>query len=288
MHLEVVSSLPTEAFLLAFKRFVARKLLPRHMYSDRGTNFVGAKNELPRLFQEARSEQAEEVREVLLRDQVEWHMIPAHAPHFGGLWEAGVKSTKYHLKRVLGDAKLTFEEFTTVVAQIEACLNSRPLYPQTEDPNDDQVLTPGHLLFAYEQSSLPEPCPTEIPTRAVNRYQLLQRLHADFWRKWSQEYLTRLMHRSKWTKPEKNLRPDQIVLIKEDNLPPTKWLYGRIMKVYPGKDGLIRVAEVKCKNSILSRPIHKLCLLPIIDNEIDPTSTLSDSAQSLNPPGACS
>lgn len=274
MHLEVVSSLSTEAFLLAFKRFIARKLKPRHMYSDRGTNFIGAKNELPQLFRNAQSEQSKEIREVFLRDQIEWHTIPAHAPHFGGLWEAGVKSTKHHLKRVLGEARLNFEEFTTVVAQIEACLNSRPLYPQTEDPKDEQMLTPNHLVFAYESSALPEPCSEEIPTRVVNRYQFLQRLHANFWRKWSQEYLARLMQRSKWMQQEENLRPDQIVLIKEDNLPPTKWLYGRIVKVFPGKDGLVRVAEVKCKNSILSRPIHKLCLLPIVDNQSE--SKISD------------
>lgn len=276
MHLEVVSSLTTDAFLMAFKRFVARKLVPKHMYSDRGTNFIGAKNELPRLFQNARSEQMKEVRDVLLKYEIEWHLIPAHAPHFGGIWEAGVKSTKYHLKRVLGNARLNFEEFTTIIAQIEACLNSRPLYPQTEDPQDDLILTPNHLVFAYESSALPEPCSSNIPTQTINRYQLLQRLHADFWRKWSQEYLTRLMHRSKWTKQEENMRPNQIVLIKEDNLPPTKWLYGRIIKVHPGKDGLVRVADVKCKNSILSRPIHKLCLLPIVDNQTESNHVLSD------------
>lgn len=276
VHLEVVSSLSTEAFLMAFKRFAARKLLPRHMYSDRGTNFIGAKNELPRLFQNARAEQTKEIREILLQQQIEWHMIPAHAPHFGGIWEAGVKSTKFHLKRVLGDAKLNFEEFTTVTAQIEACLNSRPLYPQTEDPRDDQILTPNHLVFAYEAATLPEPCSEKIPTRTVHRYQLLQRLHSDFWRKWSQEYLTRLMHRSKWTNQKENLRPNQVVLIKEDNLPPTRWLYGRIIKVHPGKDGLVRVADVKCKGSILSRPIHKLCLLPIGDNHTEPEPVLVD------------
>lgn len=276
MHLEVVSSLSTEAFLLAFKRFISRKLLPRHMYSDRGTNFIGAKNELPRLFQDARSEQSKELREALIKDQIEWHMIPAHAPHFGGLWEAGVRSTKHHLKRVLGDSKLNFEEFTTVIAQIEACLNSRPLYPQTEDPQDDEVLTPNHLLFAHEAASFPEPCIETIPTHPVNRYQLLQRLHTNFWQKWSQEYLTRLMHRSKWTKQEENLRPNQLVLIKEDNLPPTKWLYGRIIRVHPGKDGLVRVVEVKCKNSVLSRPIHKLCLLPIVDNQTEPETLRTD------------
>lgn len=186
---------------------------------------------------------------------------------------AGVKSTKHHLKRVLGEARLTFEEFTTIIAQIEACLNSRPLYPLTEDPQDDEMLTPNHLLFGYETGALTEPCSADIPDRTTNRYQMIQKLHNSFWLKWSNEYLTRLQHRSKWTKNEENLRPNQVVLIKEDNIPPTKWLYGRIVKVFPGKDGLVRVAEVRCKDTVLSRPIHKLCLLPIVDNQAEESNT---------------
>lgn len=266
MHLEVVSSLSTEAFLMAFRRFLSRKLIPAHMYSDRGTNFIGASNELPRLFQQAMAEQTVEIRQYLATQQIEWHMIPAHAPHFGGLWEAGVKSIKYHLKRTLGEAKLNFEEFTTIIAQIEACLNSRPLYPLTEDPNDDMVITPSHLLFGFEAAALPEPCSLDIPANRLNRYKLIQRLRTEFWVKWSNEYLSRLQQRPKWLKRESNIQVDQVVLIKEDNLPPARWLYGRVTKVFPGKDGLIRAAEVQCKDSVLSRPIHKLCVLPIYDN----------------------
>lgn len=76
------------------------------------------------------------VRTVLSQEQMQWHLIPPHSPHFGGLWESAVKSVKNHLKKVIGDQKLTFEELYTTLTQIETCLNSRPLHPLSNDPND--------------------------------------------------------------------------------------------------------------------------------------------------------
>jgi len=73
------------------------------------------------------------------------HFNPPGAPHFGGLWEAGVKSVKLPLNRILSDYRLTFEELTTVFCQVEECLNSRPLTPLSSDPNDLDVLTSGHF-----------------------------------------------------------------------------------------------------------------------------------------------
>ena len=89
--------------------------------------------------------------------QIKWSFIPEHSPHFGGIWEAAVKSAKYHLKHILGDHKLTFEELSTVLCQIEACLNSRPLVPLVT-PNTEGIdcLTPGHFLVGRPIQALPE------------------------------------------------------------------------------------------------------------------------------------
>jgi hypothetical protein len=76
-----------------------------------------------------------------------WHFIPPNSPHFGGLWEEGVKSLKYHCKRIVGKALLTFEEFSTLITQIEPCLNSRPLIALSCEPNDPSYLSPGHFLL---------------------------------------------------------------------------------------------------------------------------------------------
>lgn len=199
-------------------------------------------------------------------DNVQWHFIPAHAPHFGGIWEATVKSFKHHLKRSLGNARLTFEEFSTVLSQIEACLNSRRLYPLTEDPQDDEVLTPSHLAFGFPRGVMSEPTDNLNQTPHHHRHKIMQQIRDPFWHQWSSEYLSQVQKRNKWTKETTNLTHNQVVLIKEDNLPPGKGLLGRIQRVYPEKDEQVRAVEVKCKDTSITRPIHKLCLLPIIEN----------------------
>ncbi|CAH2090125.1 unnamed protein product [Euphydryas editha] len=144
VHIEAVSDLTTEGFLAAFKRFVARRGHCRHIWSDNATNFVGAAKELQILFNQE-SSMFKDIVTALATSQTEWHFIPSHAPNFGGLWEAGVKSVKYHLKRVVGGSTLTFEELSTVLCQIEACLNSKPLSRGSNDPEDPVPLTPGHF-----------------------------------------------------------------------------------------------------------------------------------------------
>ena len=97
------------------------------------------------------------IHSFLLTNRVSWHTIPERAPHFGGLWEAAVKSSKFHLKRVVGQQRLTFEEFTTVAAQVEACLNSRPLGGLTSHSIDGVTpLTPGHFLIGRPLKAYPE------------------------------------------------------------------------------------------------------------------------------------
>ncbi|XP_050305599.1 uncharacterized protein LOC126742837 [Anthonomus grandis grandis] len=128
IHLEIVSDLSSEAFILALRRFVSHRGKPGHIYSDNGTNFKGANRELNALGEYLINEKCH-IEQLYLNEQIQWHFIPVNSPHFGGLWEAGVKSSKHHLKRVVGNAHFTFEELTTLLAQIEATLNSRPLTP---------------------------------------------------------------------------------------------------------------------------------------------------------------
>lgn len=186
-----------------------------------------------------------------------------------GIWERHVASVKYHLRRVLGDTKLTTREFDYVLKQIEACLNSRPLWAVSPDGDDVEVLTPGHFFNFQAINTLPRPDLAHIPLNRLNQYQYLYRLYCDFWKMWSNEYLHQLQPRSKWHHKKNNVHEGNIVLIAEDNVPPSRWVAGRIIGTYPGKDGLVRVADVKLANgTILKRPIHKLGLLPLPDNEL--------------------
>ena len=193
VHLELVSDLTTEAFLAALKRFESRRGLPLNIHSDNGTNFIGAKNDLSALYRFLASEPTTAaINSYLLSHRVNWHCIPERAPHFGGLWEAAVKSTKHHLRRVVGLQLLDFEEFTTILTQIEACLNSRPLCATTSHSQDGiLVLTPWHFLIGRPLHSYPETTITEQPS-LFKRWTLCQAVVHHFWRRWSAEYLQHL------------------------------------------------------------------------------------------------
>ncbi|KMQ82693.1 hypothetical protein RF55_22118 [Lasius niger] len=199
--------------------------------------------------------------------RVKWRFNPPGAPHFGGLWEAVVKSTKHHLRRVLGGASLTYEEMVTLLTQVEACLNSRPLSALTDDPEDVSALTPGHLLIGAPITALPEPSLKDVPTGRLSRWQLLQQMRDQFWIRWHREYLQGLLTRTKWRQDTAAFRPGQLCLLLHENTPPTRWPLARITAVHPGNDGLIRVVTVKTSSSEFKRPITKLVLLPITSQE---------------------
>lgn len=261
VHIEVVSDLSSVAFLAAFRRFTARRGLCKMVFSDNGTNFKGAATEIDKLFQQA-SSVSQEVAAALAKDGVIWSFIPPRAPHFGGLWEAAVKSFKHHFKRVIGDTTLTFEEMATVSAQIEACLNSRPLCPLSSEPTDTVALTPGHFLINAPLNVLPEPfIDTNFNSRTC-RWNHLSAMRNHFWDRWRQEVLHHVQQRNKWLTPGRQLGVGDLVLLKDDLCPPSKWPMGRVTAVHPGKDGLVRVVTIRTAASEFQRPVVKVVYLP--------------------------
>jgi len=194
------------------------------------------------------------------------HFNPPAAPHQGGLWEAGVKSVKFHLKRVIGAHVLTFEEFQTVLAQVEACLNSRPLCAMSCDPADVTALTPGHFLIGQPLTAVQEPDITHLKINRLSRWQLTQQMKQHFWKRWSGEYLSSLQQRFKWNAKRENLRIGDLVLVKDDQQPPMKWKMGRIIDTHPDHDNTVRVVSVKTSEGEYTRPVVKLCPLMSTDS----------------------
>lgn len=256
VHLELVTSLSSEAYLLAFRRFLSRRGKPAQVFSDNGKTFVGALKEFSKFL----SDNEDDIVSFAANESIQFSFIPPYSPHFGGLWEAGIKSCKHHLHRI-GTANLTYEEYSTLLAQIEAILNSRPMYSMSSDPNDLLPLTPAHFLIGRPLVAPAYKNITTASTSYLNRYERVEQMRQTFWQRWAKEYIGELQTRTKWQTNKDTLAPNTLVLIKEDNLPPLKWLLGRITRTFPGTDGLARVAEIKTRNGITRRNYQKLCPL---------------------------
>ncbi len=263
VHLELVSSLSTADFLAAFRRFVARRGCPVEVLSDNGTNFVGANRELQELYQHLDSQESkQEICEYFTSNRITWKFSPGRAPHFGGLWEAAVKSTKSLLKKLLGSQSLTVEEYWSVLVDVESILNSRPLCPLNTLPEDGlEVLTPGHFLVGRPLTALPQLSLKDLPMSSVKRWNLCQKVSAEFWQRWSREYLQILQKRHKWKSTHRNFRVGDIVLVKDQVLFTHSWPLALVTKLHPGSDGCVRTVTIRTSKGIYTRPIVKLVLL---------------------------
>ncbi|XP_075162851.1 uncharacterized protein LOC142235484 [Haematobia irritans] len=259
-HLELCSDLSSAAFEAAFARFVGRRGLPHKVMSDNGRNFLGTSRTLSREFARFHKCISNDISQKYVSHGFEWCFIPPHAPHMGGLWEAAVKSFKFHFRRIAGAHKFTFEQMATLLARIEGLLNSRPISALSEDPSDINALTPGHFLKGAPLVSLPEPISQNLSL--INRWEKLKAMHHQFSLRWKEDYLKSLQKRYKWKTTTPNIKNDDLVVVMDDLLPPNEWRLGRVQKTFMGSDNNVRVAEIRLSTGTITRPIVKLCVLP--------------------------
>ncbi|XP_055522923.1 uncharacterized protein LOC129717103 [Wyeomyia smithii] len=202
---------------------------------------------------------------------MQWKFILPGAPHFGGLWEAAVRSAKTHLLKVLGNSTVSYEDMTTLLTQVESCLNSRPLNQMSDDPEDLEPLTPSHFLVGSALQSIPSADYTHTNYERLNMWEAAQEGLQNFWRRWRTEYLNQLQGRGKWWKPPVEITQGSLVVIRDDNLPPTRWRIARIIETHLGRDGVVRVVTFRTANGIVNRPLDKICILPMAteDDELN-------------------
>lgn len=259
VHLEAVSDLTKNAFVMTFRRFVSRRGRPTEVFSDNGTNLVSGAKEISNFLKN----NANDISDFASEDGIKFKFSPSAGPHFGGIFESAIKSAKFHIKRVMGNSHLTYEELSTLFAQVESILNSRPLCPLSSSPDDFLCLTPGNFLIGRSLTALPSPDLEDCNPNYLQRYERVQRIYQHFWKRWQREYIAELHHRRKWKTNSTNPNVGDLVLIQEDDVPPLCWRLGRISKLFYGsKDGIPRVADVNTSRGCMRRPLVRLCALP--------------------------
>lgn len=239
VHLEVATSLDTDACINELRRFICRRGEVTHIQSDNGTNFRGAERELG----EALSSLPQtSLNLCLIQRGVKWNFNPPAGSHFGGFWERVIRMVRRILSAVLRQQKLD-DGLSTVMCEAEAILNDRPITKLSDNPNDLEPLTPNHILLMN------------------GRPALVQYISDLFWKRWVREYLPLLQERQKWNKKRGNLKPGDIAVIMDPSTPRGPWPLGRVLKAFHDKKGLVRSVRLQTKASVIERPVTKLCLL---------------------------
>ena len=271
VHLEVVSDLTVDTFLLAFRRFVGRKSLPKQMISDNASTYLSAAEELRKMFE------SDTLKEALESQNISWTFIPKRAPWYGGFWERIIGLTKQAVKKTLGRAFITQNQLETVIVEIEAMLNNRPLTYVSSDLSDPEPLTPSDILYGRRIQSIPfhleDPEDLSDPLftsskdlrRSVDKQ---KHLIQQFWQRWKREYLTGLREFHKASGNNKQVIQRGDVVIVQDDKPRVQWKLAVVEGLIEGRDGMVRAAHIRMDKLKTTRPIVKLYPLEVSDDEV--------------------
>ena len=242
IHLELTESLSTPDFVLAFRRFVSRRAMPSIIYSDNAKTFKSASELLKRQFDNC---------------SINWKFSIPLAPWYGGFWERLFRSIKGSLKKTLGNRTVPRRELETVLFEVEACINSRPL---TTVANSDSphILTPSNFLIGRGTPlTTNELASLEKVNSLSETFRRQQDAVKCFWEIWQNEYIRNLPPLTR-KNGNCNIAVGSIVLIKQEGKPRIEWPLALILKLIPGRDGLIRAVQLKTETGTFTRAIKKL------------------------------
>ncbi|XP_066983767.1 uncharacterized protein [Macrobrachium rosenbergii] len=262
IHIELVKDLSCDSFLMVFRKFCSRRGFPSLMLSDNATTFVSASDYLKNMAESSL------VQEHLNAIECKWKFIPARAPWFGAIWERLIGLLKTCLKKVIGQAFLSFNELSCVVTELEAIINDRPLRYTPGDLDQLDILTPNHLILGRRLRSFPREVidwkdETKDPLYGENkdvgkRFLYITKKCDDLWKRWEREYLTSLRETHRvgirhefWPK-----MGDDVLI--HDEGPRSRWKLGQIVKLHVGPDDVLRVVTLKTPQGQVMRPVVKL------------------------------
>ncbi|XP_055590346.1 uncharacterized protein LOC129742471 [Uranotaenia lowii] len=260
IHIEIAHSLSAESCIMALRNFMGRRGTPTKIFSDRGTNFIGANKELKVALGEM--DQKALLQEIS-SPETTWSFIPPVSPHMGGSWERMIQTVKRNLNQIKPKHQLNDEVLRNLLVEVENTVNSRPLtHVSSEDP-EQPVLTPNHFLVGSSNGLKPASL-LDDSEKAVRRTWRSSQVEANiFWKRWVRDYLPDLTQRSKWHTPAEPIQVDDIVVIVDANLPRNCWPIGRVISAEASCDGEVRKAVVQTANGIYERPAVKLAVLDV-------------------------
>ena len=258
IHLELVPDLSAETFKQTLKKFTARRGTPSLMVSDNAKTFEATAKWLKKLYRDPT------VQHFLQENNIRWRFNLSLAPWWGGFFERLVGLVKRTLRKVLGNARLRFEELETILIETEGMLNNRPLTYLYEEATED-VLTPNHLIFGHRLGTLPdaEVDSADEDTDEGKCMKYIRTRQQHLWNRWEKEYLTNLReHHEMGTSGSSKPEIGEVVLIKEEQTNRRKWKLGRIVSLIEGRDGMMRGATIRVISGgnprEIQRPIQKL------------------------------
>ena len=250
VHIEVAHSLDMDSMINALRRFISVRGCPEVIRSDRGTNFTSAERELRKAIDQWNQCKVESF---CVQQGIQWLFNPPGASHFGGVWERMIRSTRQILQALLKEQVVSDEVLLTVVMEASNILNSRPLTRNSDDAQDEQPLTPNHLLKLRSCQDLPPGIFDESDAYTKRRWRQAQYMINLFWKRWVREYLPTLQQRQKWHAIKSDMKVGDLVLVMDKDYSRGKWPLGRVIQVLPSKDGLVRTADVKTTSTVVTR-----------------------------------
>ena len=246
VHLELMDSMSLSDFVLALRRFAARRGMPSEIFSDNAATLKGA---------------AAYLQTQLGHLAPAWRFIAPQSPWWGGWWERLVRSVKSGLKKSLGKRCLTKTELETLLFEIESCVNSRPLVYSGDDSDSSSPLTPSHFLIGrssgFQSKPVEQPAgvsPVSLSIRARRRRERLDR----FWDVWSAEYLRQLPVSVRKFRQHGQLKVGSVTLIRDENVPRLMWPLAVVTKLYASPDGVVRTADLRTARGMRTRAVHRL------------------------------
>ena len=214
IHIEIAHSLGTDSMVNALRRFISIRGCPERIRSDQGTNLIRSDKELKEAIE---GWNQQKVNSFCNQKGIEWIFNPPTASHMGGVWERMIRSVRQILRAMLKEQIVSDEVLSNVMAEVVNILNSRPLSRNSDSPQDEQPITPNHLLHLSSCPSLPPGVFSRDDNSCKRAWRQPQYLAGLFWHRWIRQYLPTLLKRRKWNETRKNLKVGDLVLLVDES-----------------------------------------------------------------------